>query len=64
LRQIKKYDSPPSKINLMLPASKCSPFCSAFLIALALLELDNFDTHVILKLPVHGRSIAQLEKDF
>jgi hypothetical protein len=51
-------------IKLKLLASKHSFFCGAFLIPLALLELGNFHPHVTLKLPVHGRSVAQLEKNF
>jgi hypothetical protein len=51
-------------IKSKLLASKHSFFCGAFLIPLALLELGNFNPHVVLKLLVHGRSVAQLEKNF
>ena len=50
--------------RLSYQLSKRSPFCSAFLIPLTLPELGDFDTHIILKLPEHGWSVAQLEKDF
>lgn len=51
-------------IKLKILDSKHSFLCGAFLVAFALPELENFDPHVFLKLPVHSRPVAQLEKNF
>jgi hypothetical protein len=44
--------------------SKRSLFCGTFLVTFGLSDFDNFHTNVVLKLPIHSWSVAELEKDF
>jgi hypothetical protein len=42
----------------------CGQACGAVLITFSLSQFGNFDTDVVLKLPVHCWLVAELEKDF
>ena len=46
------------------PISLRAPFRGTLLVSFDLSEFCYFYTHVVLKLPEHSRSVAELEKDF
>jgi len=46
------------------PLSIRSLFCGPFLVTFGRSQSDNLHTDVVLKLPVHSRFVAELEKDF
>ena len=46
------------------PLSIRSLFCGPFLVTFGLSQSGNLHTDVVLKLPVHSRIVAELEKDF